>query len=42
VLAAAKSSNPDPLGPLFHTLALLWPLWLLVALIGAGKLGWRL
>ncbi len=42
MLAAAKSSNPDPLGPLFHTLALLWPLWLLVALIGTGKLAWRL
>jgi restriction system protein len=39
---AAQSSNPDPLGPLFHGLAVLWPLWLLVALVGAGKLAWRL
>ncbi len=40
--AAAKSSNPDVLGPLFHGLALLWPLWLLVALVGSAKLAWRL
>jgi restriction system protein len=40
--AAAKSSNPDVLRPLVHGLAALWPLWLLVALVGAGKLAWRL
>jgi restriction system protein len=39
---AAQSSNADPLGPLFHSLGLLWPLWLLVALVGVGKLAWRL
>jgi restriction system protein len=42
VLAAAKSSSPDPLGALFHALALLWPLWLLIAGIGAVKLAWNL
>jgi restriction system protein len=38
VLAAATSSSPDPFGTLIHGLATLWPLWLLVALVGAGKL----
>jgi restriction system protein len=29
-------------GPLVHGLATLWPLWLLVGIVGAGKLAWRL
>lgn len=39
--AAEKPATPDVFGPLFHGLVLLWPLGLLVALVGAAKLAWR-
>lgn len=41
VLAAADSSR-GVLGPLIHSLITLWPLWLLVGLVGVGKLALRL
>ncbi|MFN2470578.1 MAG: restriction endonuclease [Gaiellaceae bacterium] len=42
MVAAAKFSSPDPFGTLIHGLVTLWPLWVLVALVGAGKLGLHL
>jgi restriction system protein len=48
MLAAAdpKPSSPDLIGPVLHGLAkafvTFWPLWLLIAAVGAAKLAWRL
>jgi len=48
MLAAAdpKPSSPDLIGPVLHGLAeafvTFWPLWLLIAAVGAAKLAWRI
>ena len=40
VLAAAKTTTPDASGVhfLLHALVLMWPLWVLLVVVGAGKL----
>jgi restriction system protein len=44
--ADPKPSSPDLIGPVLHGLAdalvTFWPLWLLIASIGAVKLAWRI
>jgi hypothetical protein len=48
MLASAdpKPSSPDLIGPVLHGLAeafvIFWPFWLLIGLVGAAKLAWRL
>lgn len=48
MLAAAdpKPSSPDLIGPVLHGLAdafvTFWPLWVLIAAVGAAKLAWRI
>jgi restriction system protein len=44
--ADPKPSSPELIGPVLHGLAdalvTFWPLWLLIAAIGAAKLAWRI
>jgi restriction system protein len=44
--ADPNSSSPDLIGPVLHGLAdalvTFWPLWLLLAAVGAAKLAWRI
>src|SRR6266550_7098635 len=44
--AEPKPSSPDLIGPVLHGLAeafvIFWPIWVLIGLVGAAKVAWRL